>query len=353
MSLLAARAVFSSTDPLLHAAFLLLRRKRDPESLRANFQLATKIDTDCLLLFRFSRVVIRRLVAVWRMPKVLVLRYVGTASASSAACLLLRRFAYPARLSDLVGLFGQTPDQMSRIFRHVVGLVFVNCNVLLNLNHRRITPAVLRRYAGAITAKGAPLRQCFAFIDGTVRAISRPARGQRKAYNGHKRIHALKFQSVVAPDGLIIDLHGPEAGNRLDAYLLAASGIERVLERHCELEGVPYVLYGDPAYPISTHIAKPFAGAGLTPQRLEFNRRMSAVREAFEWGFGKITQYFRFVDFKAGQKVLLSPVGKFYLLAGLLANSHTCLYGSLISRNFVSDPPALEEYNRTATHHQQ
>ena len=28
-------------------------------------------------------------------------------------------------------------------------------------------------------------------------------------YNGHKRIHALKFQSVVAPNGMIANLYGP------------------------------------------------------------------------------------------------------------------------------------------------
>ncbi len=58
---------------------------------------------------------------------------------------------------------------------------------------------------------------------------------------------------------------------------------------------------------------------------------MIAVREAVEWGCGKITHNFRLVDFEADQKVLLSSVGKLYLLTGLLANSRTCLYGSLIS----------------------
>lgn len=28
-------------------------------------------------------------------------------------------------------------------------------------------------------------------------------------YNRHKRIHALKFQSVVAPNGMIANLYGP------------------------------------------------------------------------------------------------------------------------------------------------
>ena len=47
--------------------------------------------------------------------------------------------------------------------------------------------------------KGAPLDNCWRFVDGAVRAISRPGIHQRVLYNGHKRYHALKFQSFVAP----------------------------------------------------------------------------------------------------------------------------------------------------------
>jgi len=49
-------------------------------------------------------------------------------------------------------------------------------------------------FAAAVHAKGAPLRQCFGFIDGTVRPIARPTVNQRIMYSGHKRVHCLKFQ---------------------------------------------------------------------------------------------------------------------------------------------------------------
>ena len=35
---------------------------------------------------------------------------------------------------------------------------------------------------------------------------------QRSLYNGHKRVHAIKFQSVVAPNGLIANLYGQLKG---------------------------------------------------------------------------------------------------------------------------------------------
>ena len=59
-----------------------------------------------------------------------------------------------------------------------------------------LSPPMLQEYADVIHAKGAPLNNCFGFIAGTVRPISRPGQHQRIVYNGHKRVHSLKFQSV-------------------------------------------------------------------------------------------------------------------------------------------------------------
>ena len=67
----------------------------------------------------------------------------------------------------------------------------------------------MQEYANAIHAAGAALDNCWGFVDGTVRPICRPGEHQRVVYNGHKRVHAIKFQSVVAPNGLVENLYGP------------------------------------------------------------------------------------------------------------------------------------------------
>ena len=72
---------------------------------------------------------------------------------------------------------------------------------------------MLQVYADFIHAKGASLNNCFGFIDG-LRPISRPGQYQRKVYNGHKREHSLKFQSVALPNGLIGNMYEP-VGNYL------------------------------------------------------------------------------------------------------------------------------------------
>ena len=54
-----------------------------------------------------------------------------------------------------------------------------------------------------IHQKGAQLQNCFEFVDETVLRISSPKINQNIVYNGHKRVHRIKFQSLALPNGLI------------------------------------------------------------------------------------------------------------------------------------------------------
>ena len=92
-------------------------------------------------------------------------------------------------------------------------------------NQPFLSPANLQLYAQAISRKGSPLKNCFGFVDGTVRQISRPGDNQHLVYNGHKRVPALKFQAVVIPSGLVANLYGPIEGRRHDAGMLEESGL--------------------------------------------------------------------------------------------------------------------------------
>ena len=76
-------------------------------------------------------------------------------------------------------------------------------------NDTILSPDNLERYAEAIHSKGAVLNNCFGFFDGTVCPICRPNANQKQVFNGHKKVHALKFQSVAIPNGLIANLYGP------------------------------------------------------------------------------------------------------------------------------------------------
>lgn len=149
---------------------------------------------------------------------------------------------------------------------------------------------------------------------------------------------------MEAPNGLIANMFGPLEGRRHDAFMLAVSGLLPQLQQLVKPNGDPYVLYGDPTYGINRNIIAPYRGANITPNEHLFNRDMSKVRISVEWGFGKIFQYFAYLDFRKNLKVLLQPVGKYYLVGSLLINCHTCLYGSITGSYFQLDPPSLETY---------
>ena len=139
-------------------------------------------------------------------------------------------------------------------------------------------------------------------------------------------------------------MFGPIEGRRHDAFMLGVSGLADKLQRFQTPTGEPYVIYGDPAYGLARNILSPFRGVRLTNDEQFFNTQMSKVRVSVEWGFGKICQNFAYLDFKKNLRVLLQPVGKYYLVASILVNCHTCLYGSQTSTFFNLEPPSLETY---------
>ena len=99
-------------------------------------------------------------------------------------------------------------------------------------NQPMLAPGQLKMYADTILAKRAPLDSCFDFADSTIRRISRPKNIQRQVYNGHKRVHALKFQNVTLPNGMIANLSGPYEGRRHDSFMLAESSLLNQLQQH-------------------------------------------------------------------------------------------------------------------------
>lgn len=121
-------------------------------------------------------------------------------------------------------------------------------------------------------------------------------------------------------------------------------GIQQQVRRLCVTPGRTFVLYGDPAYPVSDILIAPYPSSNQELHARAFNRSMSAVRQAVEWGFAKVIQQFAFVDFSKNQKCELQDVGGMYNAAVLLTNCHTCLYGSQTNQYFGITPPTLEQY---------
>ena len=132
----------------------------------------------------------------------------------------LKRVAYPCRYSNMMWRFGRPVPVLSMVSNHVLDYIFnLHSHRILNWNQNLLSPAKLQVYSYSIVAKGAALQNCFGFIDGTLRPISRSGELQRIVDNGHKRVHALKFHSVALPNGLIGNLFGPLGKSEIEFFI--------------------------------------------------------------------------------------------------------------------------------------
>ena len=191
-----------------------------------------------------------------------------------------------------------------------------------------------------------PLNNCAGFIDGSNQYTDRPGKYQHILYNGHKRAHLVKWQGIMLPNGIMPMPFGPINGRHHDAFMLEMSGVIPAMRRACRRAGRTHQLYGDPAYPLSQWLGAPFdvPGGLLTAEEARLNASMSSARIAVEWGFGKIKTNWAYLDFEKGMKPYQSDIQKYWPVAQILTNCHTCLYGSQTSNYFRIRPPSLEVY---------
>ena len=311
------------------------------------FDLASWNHEECITELRFAKKDLQLLMNYLEIPEKIVCSQGTVCTGIEGLCILLKRLAYPCRYSDMASRFGRNTSSLCLIFNAVLDHVYLHHHHRLeSWDQPFLSPEQLNTYATTIHNHGAPLSNCFGFVDGTVRHISRPKYLQRVMYNGHKRVHGMKFQSVVLPNGIIANLAGPYEGRRHDSTMLQQSGLLTSLRRVAHFNSQPLCLYGDPAYPLGVHLQTPFQGRVLTPEMQAFNKAMSSVRVSVEWMFGNITKYFSFIDFKRQMKLNLSAIGKMYIVSALLENARTYLYGNIVSTTFELEPPRLEQYFR-------
>lgn len=188
-------------------------RSKNPEfpyEEYGKFDLEDMEDDECKAEFRFHKEDIPVLAEVLGLPETFTCSQGSVTNGVEGLCIMLKRFSYPCRYSDLIPRFGHAVPVMSMICNTVVDFIYnLHGHRITEYNHNLLDSASLQVYADAVFAKGAALDNCFGFVDGTVRPICRPGEMQRAVYNGHKRVHGLKFQSVALPNGLIANLFGP------------------------------------------------------------------------------------------------------------------------------------------------
>lgn len=179
-------------------------------------------------------------------------------------------------------LFGKSRTWQSVIFNDVVTHLITRYEEKLHWDTQRLTYQQLQSYAEYVGAHGRGA-SIWGFVDGTLKMICRPSRGQRSWYSGYKKHHAIKFQAITTLDGLISHLAGPFE----DWAAWKQSAIENhfrqthqgLLERQ-EARARLYV-YGDLTYSAGYGVMGPYnalPGRPLPPETQAFNAYMSSLR---------------------------------------------------------------------------
>ncbi|OQR83529.1 hypothetical protein ACHHYP_14599 [Achlya hypogyna] len=246
-------------------------------------------DPTSIELYRFSMVQLALLSVKLGLPSNVITPAGDNISRLEALALLCRWFTEPSKLFTVANEFGRSTAAVSRIVLHVTRQLYAGHVDLLYINADMIRARIY-------IARPSP------------RPGNRTHENlQRSVYYGHPRRHCLNWQGVTTTDGIIVSAYGPVEGRRHDSTVLSYS---KVLDFFCTDTSGIYngrVLYGDPAYRCNQFLLCPcpLASPGSRPQR--FNSRMSKVREAVEWSFGRLKILWPFVFDAKTMQVCRTP----------------------------------------------
>jgi hypothetical protein len=242
-------------------------------------------DSVCHAEFRFNKMQLRRLHISLRLDGD---HRLDNGAKYSGETILLASLFYMHRpmtqeeCADFIGITCQ-PD-VSRIYSFFLEHMITNWDHLVAIDpfdslnmwapfvpefKRRI---MLYHVRGVDTFR---YRNVIGFVDGKLHRVARPLQRpehteirvdtQQTVYNGYKKIHAVKFQSVIAPNGMIIQLSGAYRGRVHDSTLLRRSGLNSMLQQLSASAGEHCDVYGDSAYPILSNVVKAYGSRQVKP----------------------------------------------------------------------------------------
>ena len=147
--------------------------------------------------------------------------------------MLLYYCSQPRSLKDISKVFGYSKSMVSCILQVMFIYVHFHGKSILYWGHQCLTIPKIQDYIQAASEKvgAGGLANIFHYIDRTFIDTAHPLENQEANYNGWKHSHGIKFQGVMAPDGLVMHLSGPYKATVHDAKMLCLSGLQDQLDR--------------------------------------------------------------------------------------------------------------------------
>jgi hypothetical protein len=234
-------------------------------------------DSTCYSSFRYTRSQLYRLLRVLRFDDEEVV-LPNRAKYSAETCMLvglyyLHRPVTQDQVADFIGITCQ--PNVSRLISYFLDHLIFNFQHLIasdpgdSLRMWAQHVDMFKRKLRMFHVNGVDSRRyndVIGFVDGKLHRIARPLQRtehteigvdtQRTVYNGYKKVHAVKFQAVVVPNGLIVQLSGGFRGRIADSTMMRRSGLNEMLAALSDSANQPCHVYGDAAYPMLSHIRK-------------------------------------------------------------------------------------------------
>ena len=263
----------------------------------------------------------------------------GYVWADQALMVFLRRFATPSRWVDLQYILGGSRTKLSAVFNFMVTELYAVYSPLICDMHRFKSKFTV--FADHLRRRGCPFKNLVAFFDGHFQPTTRPG-GQGcvnmnledfQTFAGKERMHGLKYQSAVLPNGLAL-VWGPWRGVFHDSTMFSRSGVLQDLEDISRELGQDFIAFGDSAYPLNRYMQRilkgPATGEGLTAWERRYNALMARFRIIVENVFAVCEQSWGILRDRHNLRLGNQAVGKLFPLAILFYNIRTILYGNNI-----------------------
>jgi hypothetical protein len=167
---------------------------------------------------------------------------------------------------------------------------------------------------------------------------------QEAFYNGWKKCHGIKKQSIGMANGMAFQVSKGYSCRRHDLHLLVESDInDRLVELTSERPPEEHFsCYGDSAYPHQYRTTCNRDGDEYT----ELNKAMNGCRESIEWMYRDLTQYWRIIGKKHTFQLLtgFERADNIIDLCFTLNNAWNCMNHNETSQWFQCPPPSFEAY---------
>lgn len=215
-------------------------------------------DSECWRRFRMRKNDLYRVKNSLAIPHTVRLSNGSRFSGEEVLLFSLNRFTTCGWIHDLIPVFGRDVTQWTRAFHWFIKYMIANFAYLLTdmlQFWKPYIPLMAEKIRRKLHAKHdiyfpPGTFRVFGFIDCTVIASLRPGGGptspgpnaercdnfiQMAFYNGWKKHHGTKFQSIELPNGMCMHMYGPKSFRNCDLSLLASSGIIGKIRHHHQI----------------------------------------------------------------------------------------------------------------------